>query len=152
MNNGQIEELLDTYYSHKDDSGARVFYDNAVKDIIKDISKRKCEEAPSEAYLGTKGEWVVSHKLSIQVDPNEPLRTMTICQVFGNDEESKVNAKLISDAGTTASKCGLFPSEILAQRNEMLEALMIVKQKGLTSIYTAEEKSKIMSAIKKATK
>jgi len=37
-------------------------------------------------------------------------------------EEAEANAELIADAGTTANKCGLLPSELLAQRDELLEA------------------------------
>lgn len=35
----------------------------------------------------------------------------------------KANAKLIADAGTTANKCGLLPSELLEQRDSLSEAL-----------------------------
>jgi len=38
------------------------------------------------------------------------------------DEES-CNAKLIANAGTTANKCGLLSSELLEQRDELLERL-----------------------------
>ncbi len=37
--------------------------------------------------------------------------------------EKEANAQLIADAGTTANKCGLLPSELLEQRNELLETL-----------------------------
>ena len=33
------------------------------------------------------------------------------------------DAELIADAGNTAQKCGLLPSELLKQRDELLEAL-----------------------------
>lgn len=53
-----------------------------------------------------------------------------ICSIFGGidtpeeeQEEAEANALLISDAGTTANKCGLLPNELLAQRDELLEAL-----------------------------
>lgn len=38
-------------------------------------------------------------------------------------EDSKSNAKLIADAGTTANKCGKLPSEILKERDECMEVL-----------------------------
>lgn len=44
--------------------------------------------------------------------------------------EGDANALLIADAGTTANKCGLLPSELLAQRNELLEALINIKAIG----------------------
>ena len=46
----------------------------------------------------TKGEWVVNSKLSIQVNPNDPINTSTIAQVMGNDEEAEANSKLIAAA------------------------------------------------------
>lgn len=39
----------------------------------------------------------------------------------------KADAELIADAGTTANKCGLLPSEILKQRDELLEACKAAK-------------------------
>ena len=41
-------------------------------------------------------------------------------------QESNANAKLIADAGTTANKCGLLPSELLEQRNELLQAIKLI--------------------------
>lgn len=46
----------------------------------------------------------------------------------GNDfthepKEVLANAQLIADAGTTANKCGKLPSELLAERDELLESL-----------------------------
>ncbi len=43
------------------------------------------------------------------------------------EEEMNANAKLIADAGTTANKCGLLPSELLKQRDELLKALRAVR-------------------------
>lgn len=37
--------------------------------------------------------------------------------------QQEVNANLVADAGTTANKTGLLPSELAAQRNELLDAL-----------------------------
>jgi hypothetical protein len=69
-------------------------------------------------------------------------------------EEIAANAKLIADAGNTANKCGLLPSELLEQRNDLLEALQVLigdvdrHPKPLTR----EEKIEIAKqAIKKAT-
>ena len=47
---------------------------------------------------------------------------------FGSDDELEADAKLIADAGTTANKCGLLPSELLEQRNELLDALKRVEK------------------------
>ena len=48
-------------------------------------------------FKGTKGKWEKVHT-KIQVEPQNPMRTLTICQVFGGDEESLANAKLIAAA------------------------------------------------------
>lgn len=40
----------------------------------------------------------------------------------------EANALFIADAGTTANKCGLLPSELLKQRNELMEALRKTKE------------------------
>lgn len=37
--------------------------------------------------------------------------------------ELEANAKLIADAGTTANKCEMLPSELLEQRDEFLKVL-----------------------------
>lgn len=39
-------------------------------------------------------------------------------------EEVEANGELIVDAGNTAQKCGLLPSELLQQRDELKEALL----------------------------
>ena len=39
---------------------------------------------------------------------------------------NKKDAELIADAGNTAQKCGLLPSELLKQRDELREALINV--------------------------
>lgn len=42
-------------------------------------------------------------------------------------EESKANAELFADAGNTIQSCGLLPSELLKQRDEMIALLKEVK-------------------------
>jgi len=37
--------------------------------------------------------------------------------------ELKSNAKLIADAGTTANKCGKLPSELLKERDQLIEVV-----------------------------
>jgi hypothetical protein len=39
----------------------------------------------------------------------------------------RYNASLIIDAGNTAQKCGLLPSELLRQRDELKEQLELIK-------------------------
>ena len=43
-------------------------------------------------------------------------------------EECRHDAELIADAGNTAQKCGLLPSELLKQKDELLEALKVAHQ------------------------
>lgn len=76
----------------------------------------------------TEGEW---EKLEINITDYKQLAIIcgkkVIAHVYLPDyeikEEHLANAKLIADAGTTANKCGLLPSELLEQRDEMLEML-----------------------------
>ena len=44
------------------------------------------------------------------------------------DKEAEANAKLIADAGTTYNTTPILPSELLKQRNELLEALEMCAQ------------------------
>ena len=46
---------------------------------------------------------------------------------YRTKEESANNATLIADAGNTAQKCGLLPSELLKQRDELREALKQIR-------------------------
>ena len=83
----------------------------------------------------TKGNWVIEStkmkgtEIVVQtvVKTNLPidgLKSPIICDIYGHmTEEGKSNAKLIADAGTTANKCGLLPSELLEQRDYLLDAV-----------------------------
>ena len=42
---------------------------------------------------------------------------------YNGNGYSKEDAELICDAGNTTQKCGLLPSELLEQRNELFNAL-----------------------------
>lgn len=83
----------------------------------------------------TEGEWKVN-KRRVQVEPQNPLRTLTVCEVLGNDSESKSNAILIADAGTTYNRTGQLPSvidtanEFLKQDNSRLinEAIQLTEE------------------------
>ena len=56
----------------------------------------------------------------------------TICEVIQstiiNMNEAIANAELIADAGNTANKCVMLPSQILAQRDELRVVMDDVKQ------------------------
>jgi len=41
-----------------------------------------------------------------------------------SEDELKANAELIAEVGSVANQTGLTPRELLAQRNELLKALM----------------------------
>lgn len=84
-------------------------------------------------FKGTKDDWRVidatptngknihikNEGLIAVIDSNN--ETVCIC---GRKESAQIaNAELIADAGTTINKCDLMPSELLKQRNEMLEML-----------------------------
>jgi len=78
----------------------------------------------------TKGEWYPdSNKQIVFSDQGE--KDVVICEIDRpihdcdnkTKEESENAAVLISDAGNTYQKCGLLPSELLKQRDELLEAL-----------------------------
>ena len=48
--------------------------------------------------------------------------------VFGQTkEETEANSQLIVDAFNTTNSCGLLPSELLKQRDEMLEMLLTIQ-------------------------
>lgn len=46
----------------------------------------------------TQGTWEANSKLTIQVNPENPVETTTICQVYGSGEQSEANARLIAAA------------------------------------------------------
>lgn len=85
-------------------------------------------------FQGTKGEWKVvgvdypTIECYFNTENSDAINTnptvATIGSAFRSREETQANAKLIADAGTTASKCGLLPSTLLEQRDELLDALM----------------------------
>ena len=68
----------------------------------------------------TKGEWRIradEHELYIDTHDRE------ICKSWSNSIIAQNDMELIADAGNTAQKCGLLPSELLKQRDELREAL-----------------------------
>ena len=78
----------------------------------------------------TKGEWNVGneyyrHKVMVNNASIHIYHTaVTFDGVMITYDNAKANAELIADAGNTAQKCGLLPSELLQQRDELKEALI----------------------------
>jgi len=69
----------------------------------------------------TKGEWRFA-----QVTMNQYVHCdgLIICNIIKRfEQETETVGELIADAGNTAQKCGLLPSELMKQRDELLEAL-----------------------------
>ena len=59
----------------------------------------------------------------IQTNADNPLLTVTICGVFGNDETANADANLIADAFNVTNETGLTPRELLSQRDELVELI-----------------------------
>ena len=80
----------------------------------------------------TKGEWNVGneyyrHKVMVNNASIHIYHTaVTFDGVMITYDNAKANAELIADAGNTAQKCGLLPSELLQPRDELKEALINV--------------------------
>ncbi len=66
----------------------------------------------------TQGHWSISHGDTGLYIESEKSNFISI----KNNEEVMANAELISDAGNTFNKTGLTPSELLLQRDYLLEA------------------------------
>ena len=88
----------------------------------------------------TKGEWIgvdYAGHYSIQVAPFYGARDL-----LDEDKtnEAEANMQLCCDAGNTAQKCGLLPSELLQQRDELREALVeMIWQFGYRGTYEGRE-------------
>ena len=79
-----------------------------------------------------KGEWVqhIVDETTVEINA-EGWYGMIVVYVATKDKDGNINSsdkgwnnlKLVLDAGNTAQKCGLLPSELLRQRDELREAL-----------------------------
>lgn len=110
----------------------------------------------------TKGKWQHNKHSRGNIECNG--RSIANCMGYstniGNGEhivENYANAELVIDAGNTAQKCGLLPSELLRQRDELREALKLLmagvnRLPPLTGIHGAlENQYKIAEAAIKNT-
>ena len=67
----------------------------------------------------TKGEWQYRDHFSDGIVETEDTIIGHLMKWGSPEEELQANATLICDAGNTAQKCGLLPSELLRQRDEL---------------------------------
>ena len=80
-----------------------------------------------------KGEWIqhIVDETTVEINA-EGWYGMIVVYVATKDKDGNINSsdkgwnnlKLVLDAGNTAQKCGLLPSELLRQRDELREALI----------------------------
>ena len=78
---------------------------------------------------------VVSERLKDNM-PHYPGPGTIVCKIppyWHNKVRWEDNAKLICDAGNTYQKCGLLPSELLKQRDELLQTLQQI-ERGVTGL------------------
>jgi len=71
----------------------------------------------------TKGEWQYRDHFSDGIIETEETIIGHLMKWGSPEDELQSNAILIIDAGNTARKCGMLPSELLRQRDELREAL-----------------------------
>ena len=77
----------------------------------------------------TRGEWQFENYagyMALQNDVGYHAKDILNADSVGSFE-AEHNAELCCDAGNTAQKCGLLPSELLKQRDELREALEKVR-------------------------
>lgn len=79
------------------------------------VAQNKCvfRKSPLGAYL---------------ISDNPMIHVLAKVEDFNGLQEMGANATIISDAFDTISECGIYPSELLKQRNELLETLIEVRK------------------------
>ena len=93
----------------------------------------------------TKGDWLFEIEESRVVfeNPNMDLWFKNFNNGFDSTKEEVLsNAKLIADAGTTANKCGLLPSELLEQRDDILKELDKINKLCVFNVLFSKGKDK----------
>ena len=75
----------------------------------------------------------------IQTNADNPLLTVTICGVFGNDETANADANLIVDAFNVTNETGLTPRELLSQRDELVELIHDAGSQIVSVLYDVAE-------------
>ena len=61
-------------------------------------------------------------------------------------EECKANGELFADAGNTIQSCGLLPSELLKQRDELRDFLRIIISSEMTPISYRKTAKKLLES------
>lgn len=98
-------------------------------------------------FKGTKGQWdwgMAGHIVDVMTT-EKGLPKLLVCdltQAPPNDTqniEKLANAELIADAGNTIQSCGLLPSQLLEQNNEMRELLSNILYWGKANAKTLLE-------------
>ena len=88
----------------------------------------------------TTGEWQYRDHFSDGIIETEETIIGHLMKWGSPEDELQSNAILIIDAGNTAQKCGLLPSELLRQRDELREALAdMVSQFAYRGTYEGRE-------------
>ena len=96
-----------------------------------------------------KGEWIqhIVDETTVEINA-EGWYGMIVVYVGTKDKDGNINSsdkgwnnlRLVLDAGNTAQKCGLLPSELLRQRDELREALAdMVSQFAYRGTYEGRE-------------
>jgi len=106
-------------------------------------------------FKGTKGEWKVGEIDKTKVWSEENGKRGVVSwgtneahnSHFHLDKDHQThvyNAELIANSGTTINKCGFFPSELLEQRDDLLEALINlinIDPLDIEGVFKAESKA-----------
>lgn len=107
----------------------------------------------------TKGDWILKDCTIINSDYDpkkgnikEIAQCYTGFDVDNTITQCKANAELFLDAGNTANKCDLLPSELLIQRDELLHSLTKALNDFKNSTWTEETYKLIEGTIEKITK
>jgi hypothetical protein len=81
--------------------------------------------------MNTELKIISQNKIGIDIGIEAEESIITIWgNIYREDEEYQNLAKLIIDSNSTFQSCGLLPSELLKQRDEMRELLKYLKLKG----------------------
>ena len=95
----------------------------------------------------TKGEWIEEEENELNIKcPGDIVIEVWHGADFVGEAHNVV--KIVLDAGNTAQKCGLLPSELLKQRDELLEALknfVTGISEGYLSLHVADESSPLQA-------